>query len=116
MDKRIYLSTLFNFVQNSIKFSKRNGSLAIIVRVEDEQFKFGTDLQSQAQLNLVTTVKDGGVGISKMTLAQINSNLQSKNYTESSGYCSGLMVAKQLIDAQRGALHLKSTEGVGTKV
>jgi signal transduction histidine kinase len=103
-DERMLNSILENFLSNAIKFTPRNGSITIssnIVNVYNE-----------------ITVADTGIGMRPETLEKIfriDSNHTTLGTENEKGTGLGVILCKEMIERQGGALKIESEVGVGTK-
>ncbi len=103
-DERMLNSILENFLSNSIKFTPRNGSITIssnIVNVYNE-----------------ITIADTGIGMSSETLEKIfriDSNHTTLGTENEKGTGLGVILCKEMIERQGGALKIESEVGIGTK-
>ena len=104
-DKGSYLFSLRNVLQNSIKFTPKGGSIHINV--------------STSNGDVITTIKDSGIGISKAKIERI---LSRTDYESSSGTNNekgvgfGLQASISYLKKQNGRLQIESDENKGTEV
>lgn len=94
---------LRNLVSNAIKFTPRNGCVQIgIENGEDEIEVF---------------VKDSGIGLSPAQLDKISHNLYftTRGTSSEKGTGLGLMLCKEFLTKNHGALHITSEEGIGSR-
>jgi signal transduction histidine kinase/serine phosphatase RsbU (regulator of sigma subunit) len=98
---------LYNIVGNAIKFTE-NGSIEISAKK-----------QEQGKLEeLVITVSDTGIGISKEKLGQIFEGFEQADggaAREYGGTGLGLAVTKQLVELHHGRIWVESEVGVGSR-
>ena len=98
---------LSNILSNSIKFTK-NGKIHLSVGVEKD------DKKSQS---IRFTIKDTGKGIKKENLDLIfEPFVQGKDKESSNGTGLGLSIVKELVNAMKGSIELKSVVGKGTTI
>jgi signal transduction histidine kinase len=92
-----------NLLSNAIKFSYEGGEIAVTV-------------ESPAEQQVVFSVQDKGIGISKEQQAVfLTSNLKvSFGTKKEQGSGLGLLLTKDFIKANRGRIWLESAEGKGT--
>ena len=103
VDKQKIKNTLFNLVENALKFTESGGSVKIEVKKMGDYAHF--------------LVHDTGVGISKEKLDQIFEPFMQIDGTLSRKYGGtglGLPVAKKLIELHGGSLWVNSKLGKGS--
>ena len=94
---------LRNLVSNAIKFTPSEGCIHMAADIHDT--------------NAEISVKDSGIGLSADDLAKIEHN----EYFTTRGTCSekgtglGLMLCKEFLAKNNGALHITSEQGVGSR-
>lgn len=93
-----------NLMENAINYSLKNGE--ITVSLKDDK------------TNLITEIKDNGIGIPKEQMGKLFSkffrgNNAVKLQTEGSGL--GLFIAKNIVEKHGGKIIIESEEGNGTK-
>ena len=100
---------LVNFLSNAIKFTDRNGSIQIRVRLKEKK----GDVHK-----LSFSVKDSGMGISEedqaklfKSFSQVDESITRKH----GGTGLGLAICAKLTQLMHGTIGVKSEEGVGTK-
>lgn len=104
-DERMLNSILENFLSNAIKFTPRNGCITIsstIVNVYHE-----------------ITISDTGIGMSQEALNKIfriDANYTTLGTENEKGTGLGVILCKEMIERQGGALKIESEIGVGTKL
>lgn len=102
-DEKKIRQIMINLLSNALKFTPENGSVTINVSANSE--------------NLIISVKDTGIGISKEfqkyifeKFTQVNSGLKRGN--EGTGL--GLAITKKIVEAHGGTIVLESDIGVGS--
>jgi signal transduction histidine kinase len=106
MERATYQHALLNIVNNSGLYTK-TGRIVINLSIRE----------TSGQAELVTSVADTGVGISKVMLDELKHNmeqLKSSDATESSGL--GLLCIQKEMNRVKGRIDIESTLGAGTKV
>lgn len=103
-DERMLNSILENLLSNAIKFTPRGGTITI----------------SSATVNIFyeITIADTGVGMSPEVLERIfriDANYTSLGTEQEKGTGLGVILCKEMIERQGGALKVESELGVGTK-
>lgn len=96
---------LVNILDNAIKYSKINGKIRVILE-EDEE-------------NILLTIKDKGIGISKEQLENIFEPFYRGNKMKSRELGSnglGLAIVKAIVIRHRGEIFIESEENIGTTV
>ena len=104
-DRRAIKQILLNLMSNAIKFSKDGGKISIGATKKDDQ--------------IVVTIKDNGIGISKVDLKKICRPFeQAQNqFTKShKGSGLGLAISRSLAEMHGGKLEIKSEVNLGTTV
>jgi signal transduction histidine kinase len=102
-DKALSNIVIRNILSNAIKFTPRNGTITISSELSEGQVKI--------------FFKDSGVGIpkEKLDLFVKEGYLKSTAGTESEkGTGLGLQLVRDLININRGELHIESESGIGT--
>lgn len=91
-------------LDNAIKYSNPNGTVTITAKKNDK--------------NIILSVKDEGVGISKKDLPFIFDRFyradSARTKSVKDGYGLGLAIAKKIVDLHQGTLRVKSTSGKGS--
>lgn len=91
---------LFNLINNSIKYTPKNGKIEITL--------------TQTTTKTIVKVKDNGIGIEKKYHKKIfEKYTQIGNNKDSNGL--GLTITKELIELHNGKIYLKSQPGIGTE-
>ncbi|WP_369410860.1 sensor histidine kinase [Desertivirga brevis] len=102
-DKNMLLTALRNLLSNAIKFSPSNSTIVLAVKEDANHIAF--------------SVADNGVGISEEAIAAFLSNgrLSSTQGTaREKGTGLGLMLSKELIEKNKGRMHIESEPGRGS--
>ena len=102
VDKNHFDFVIRNLVANAIKFTKKDGTISISTKLEDNKYRF--------------TVKDNGVGIPKDKLEKIFAleNMSSNGTNEEKGNSIGLLMCKEYLQANKGIIEVESVEGEGS--
>jgi len=107
-DSHRFEQCLNNLVSNSVKFSPA-GQIQVVL----------TTIEKNGKNNLVTVVKDSGIGMNEAQLANL-----FEAYTQADGSISGrfggtglgMNITKQLIELMGGSITAKSSPGKGTVI
>jgi len=104
-DQRAFRQILLNLLSNAIKFSRPGDEVEVMARITDER--------------LVVTVRDHGIGMTESLLARVGQPFEQAindpvHAREGTGL--GLSLVRALVNQHGGALHIESSEGVGTAV
>ncbi len=94
---------LVNLIGNAIKYTVGNGSIEISHETTEK--------------NLVTHIKDHGLGISKDAQAKLFTKfyrVATKDTANISGTGLGLFIVKQIIEKMNGTIYVESAEGQGS--
>ena len=92
---------LINIIDNSIKFTSKNGEITI---------------KTEANEGLVLIeIQDSGIGIPREEIDKVTEKFH-KGKSKGVGSGIGLAICKEIIGLHRGKLHISSIEGEGTKV
>jgi len=105
-DKEKIRQVIINLVDNSIKYGKANGTIAASM--------YNTDGK-----NILIEISDDGLGISEENLSRIFERFyrtQEGRSRDVTGSGLGLAICKHIIEAHKHAMHVRSTEGVGTTI
>ena len=105
LDDEFMKRIILNLVSNSIKFTKNNGLIKIIIEAKD----YTVDVN----------VNDNGIGMEKTFIENaFNRYSMGKNNENSSvkGTGIGLFVVKKLVDKQNGKITIDSTVNKGTNI
>ncbi|SIS89512.1 sensor histidine kinase [Belliella pelovolcani] len=106
--KNKLLQIVGNLISNAIKFTPENGSVSVVLDLQE---------QEQERNELVMTVEDSGVGMSKEKIQEIlDGNSKSTDGTGGEkGFGFGLALVKHLVDKTNGKLSIDSSSEGGTK-
>jgi signal transduction histidine kinase len=106
---------LLNLLTNAIKYNRDNGHIFVSVALEPVDEDDGFDTDAPPRLARIA-VRDTGVGISKENLAHLFEKFyriaDTAGYTQGTGL--GLVIAKKIVEAQGGQMHVDSEMGEGT--
>ncbi|WP_369990295.1 transporter substrate-binding domain-containing protein [Pseudomonas xanthosomatis] len=108
LDPLRFKQVLANLISNAIKFTHKGG-----VRVA-----LCATLQAR-QLALQLTIEDSGIGIPEADLAQLGGLFWQASNNQQSGRRGaglGLSISRTLCELMGGHMHLRSTQGVGTRI
>lgn len=107
-DKDALRQILFNLVGNAVKFTEK-GRIQVSVRVKERQ---------NEKVNLLFTVKDSGIGISKLKQKLIFMDF-TQEYDSSTrkygGAGLGLTISKHFVELMGGSIYVKSEKGEGSE-
>jgi two-component system cell cycle sensor histidine kinase PleC len=104
-DRRALKQIVLNLLSNAIKFTEDGGRVAVRAR-----------MSRHAALVLI---EDSGIGIPKEALKKLGrpfEQVESQFTKTYKGSGLGLAIAKSLIELHRGAMKIRSIEGMGTSV
>lgn len=105
-DKEKIRQVLINLVENSIKYGKQNGSItASMYNTYDRQ--------------ILIEISDDGIGIDEKNLSRIFERFYRTAEGRSidvTGSGLGLAICKHIVEAHGQAIHVRSTEDVGTTI
>jgi signal transduction histidine kinase/ActR/RegA family two-component response regulator len=107
-DNHRYEQCLNNLISNAVKFSP-SGKIQV----------FMTTLEKAGQNNLVTVIKDSGIGMNEAQLANLFEAYAQADATISGrfgGTGLGMNITKQLIELMGGKISVKSSLGSGTVI
>jgi len=95
---------LQNLVSNAVKFTYENGEILISVETGDEGIK--------------VRIQDDGVGMKEELIQQVFDNSIASSYGTSGekGTGLGLLLVHELVEINKGSLHIQSKPGKGTAV
>ena len=102
-DKEMISTVLRNFISNAIKFTKPEGRITI--------------LAEEKQNELIVSVSDNGVGISKERfnhLFKITEKCSTSGTQNEKGTGLGLILCKEFIEKNKGKIWVESKIGIGT--
>jgi signal transduction histidine kinase len=100
VDEGRILQALGNLIGNAIKFTPPGGSVKIIAQQEGSMVRIG--------------VRDTGVGMDEAQLAHVFDRFWQSRAGDRRGVGLGLAIAKAIIEAHGGRIHLDSERDVGT--
>lgn len=104
MDIERMQQVLLNLLDNARKYSEAGTRVFLIVSEKDD--------------DVIIQVKDEGIGISKEEIPFVFERLyrvEKSRSRESGGFGIGLSIAKEIVEAHGGILHISSEVGVGTE-
>lgn len=104
-DKKRIKEIFINILDNAFKFSKENGTV-YIKNYKDKNYAY-------------VSIKDEGIGIDKEDLNKIFTKFyRGKNaeLNETKGTGLGLLITKELVEAHKGKIEIKSEKNKGTEV
>ncbi len=107
-DNHRYEQCLNNLISNAVKFSP-SGKIQV----------FMTTLEKAGQNNLVTVIKDSGIGMNEAQLSNLFEAYAQADATISGrfgGTGLGMNITKQLIELMGGKISVKSSLGSGTVI
>lgn len=102
-DPQMIETVLRNLINNAIKFTPENGLIEITVQ----------QIENEVRIN----VRDSGVGISEediQNLFRIDSKVKRKGTNDEDGSGLGLILCKEFVEKNNGALWVESTPGKGS--
>lgn len=103
-DGRLLRQALVNVIGNAIKYTKAGGEVAVTSRLQGAE--------------LVTTVRDTGIGIAQEDLGRVFEKFFRAKSAEQStiqGTGLGLPMARYIVEKHQGRIELSSELGVGTE-
>lgn len=103
-DPQMIETVLRNLINNAIKFTPENGLIEIIVE----------QIENEVRIN----VSDSGVGISEediQNLFRIDSKVKRKGTNDEDGSGLGLILCKEFVEKNNGALWVESIPGKGSE-
>ena len=103
-DKNMVNSVLSNLLWNAVKFTNKNGTIAVNAKKNDNKL-------------IEISVKDTGVGISKCVidnLFKVGGNTGSKGTDGELSTGLGLLLCKEFVEKNGGKIWVESEEGVGS--
>ena len=104
-DYKMIKQMLRIFVDNSIKFTPKQGNIDISSEIQDKTVKI--------------TVSDSGIGIPTDEIQNIFERFYTVDESrskEKTGTGLGLSIAKWIVDAHKGTINIESQEGKGSKI
>lgn len=98
-----------NMISNALKFTHKNGNISIKLDLDDI---------SQNSGNLLFSVKDDGVGMSKDQIQSILNDQQSSTpgTEDERGFGFGFQLSKHLIKSMNGTIDIQSELNKGTEI
>jgi len=112
---------LFNLVENAVKFTPKNGRVALRARaIEIADSKgdgIGIVLMATPRRGVEFAVEDSGIGIPEDAQSRVFDafyQVDSSSTREHGGAGLGLSIVKRLVDAHAGIVRLESKVGHGT--
>ena len=104
-DENFVRELLTILVDNAIKFGKNEGKIEISIKAKN----------NYAQIS----VKDNGIGIDEKDIPYIFDRFYkadaSRSKNEAPGFGLGLSIAKEIVEAHKGKISVKSKKGTGTE-
>jgi signal transduction histidine kinase len=100
IDEGRVLQALGNLVGNAIKFTPEGGAVVVMTERSSEQVRIG--------------VRDTGAGMDGVQLAHVFDRFWQSRVGDRRGAGLGLAIARGIIDAHGGRIHIESEPGVGT--
>ncbi|WZL72270.1 HAMP domain-containing sensor histidine kinase [Clostridiaceae bacterium 35-E11] len=103
MDKDKIKQIMFNLLSNAYKYSKQEGKVEVVLKFNEKEILF--------------SVKDEGIGISKEDLSHIFERFyrgEASRSRETGGAGIGLTITKTLIEAHGGKITVESEIGKGS--
>ena len=105
VDEDFIKRIIINLISNSIKFSKKNGEISVIIKNCEEK--------------VVMNIKDNGVGMDEKFIqeafARYSMGDNNKQLNEN-GTGIGLFVVKNLVEKQGGSISIHSKVNIGTDI
>jgi two-component system, OmpR family, phosphate regulon sensor histidine kinase PhoR len=105
IDKESFYLIFINLIDNAIKYNRPNGTISLLSEVKEGMVRIH--------------IKDTGIGISPDALGKVFEpfyTVDKDRSSSSKGTGLGLALVKQLVEKQKGTIHLNSIEGRGTDV
>ena len=105
-DKEKIRQVLLNLIENSIKYGKENGNIVASMYKTDGK-------------HILIEISDDGIGIAEKYLPRIFERFYRTDEGRSidvTGTGLGLAICKHIIEAHGQAIHVRSTENIGTTV
>lgn len=105
-DKEKIRQVLINLVENSIKYGKQNGNIVASM--------YNTDGR-----HVLIEISDDGIGINEKHLARVFERFyrtETGRSIDVTGSGLGLAICKHIIEAHGQAIHVRSTEDIGTTI
>ncbi|MCB0804352.1 MAG: tetratricopeptide repeat protein [Bacteroidales bacterium] len=108
-DKDALRQVMYNLVGNALKFTE-SGSINVDLKVSDQE-------TSDGQVGLFCSIKDTGIGISKMKQKLIFMDFTQEHDTSSRKYGGaglGLTISKHFVELMDGNIWVESDKGAGS--
>lgn len=105
-DKEKIRQVLINLIENSIKYGKQNGNIVASM--------YNTDGR-----HVLVEISDDGIGINEKHLARVFERFyrtETGRSLDVTGSGLGLAICKHIIEAHGQAIHVRSTEDIGTTI
>ena len=105
-----------NLLSNAIKFTPENGEISVCAKVVNGSYISRQEIQDSKNY-VVVSVKDSGIGIETENLEKVFDKFQQIESSLSrkiGGTGLGLPIAKQLVDAHKGAIWVESVINNGS--
>ncbi|MCZ4696319.1 PAS domain S-box protein [Ancylomarina euxinus] len=104
-DENMIKTVVLNLINNAIKFTHKGGFVEISAEVENNRVK--------------VLVRDNGIGINNddiQYLFNIDKKIQQEGTNKESGTGLGLIIVKDLLEKNKGTIHVESHLNMGTSV
>jgi len=108
-DKDKILRVLINVLSNSVKYTRNNGSIILVV----------SEVMKNGRTCLQFEVRDSGIGMSKKFLKNIFDpyKRENKKYVEKNdGVGLGMYIINELVKSMKGKVLISSKERIGTTI
>ncbi len=103
LDQTLITNLLLNIIENAVKYNNSGGEVRVSLFKEND--------------NVVLTIQDDGIGISKEDIPKIfNRFFRAEHTGEKEGTGLGLAIAKWIVELHQGEIYIDSTLSVGTTV
>ena len=113
-DRAMLSKVYFNIISNAIKFTDKGKIEIIIKRVDSSEQEITRNAPFKSYIKV--EIRDSGKGISKEQNEKIFDRFYQGKNQSGTGYGIGLSHTKELIDAHRGYIEVRSKEGAGTTI
>lgn len=105
MDQEFMERIILNLVSNSVRFTRKNGKIHVIIHESDDYLRI--------------SVKDNGIGMKKDFVQKAFNRYEveeksSEDFKSESGI--GLFVVKELVEMQGGKIYIESNVNAGTNI
>jgi len=104
-DENMIKTVVLNLINNAIKFTRKGGYVEILAEVKNNRIE--------------VLVRDNGVGIDRediQYLFNIDKKTQQEGTNKESGTGLGLIIAKDLVEKNKGTIRVESDINIGTSV